>query len=82
MGQWKQIAKSKYRLRSLYFGDFDGDGVTDILRIRGGEFLVSWGGITDWERWKRVGLLRGKDYGFADFNGDGMTDVLRSASRL
>jgi hypothetical protein len=33
----------------LLFGDFDGDGRTDIVMQYGSRLLVSWGGESDWE---------------------------------
>lgn len=34
----------------MLLGDFDGDGRTDVLGMNpGGQLVVSWGGISDWE---------------------------------
>ena len=33
----------------LAFGDFDGEGKTDVLRTYGGKWSVSYGGTSNWQ---------------------------------
>jgi hypothetical protein len=36
------------RAAQLTFGDFDGDGRTDVRAVHSGVVQVSWGGISPW----------------------------------
>ena len=62
-------------LKSLRFGDFDGDGKTDVFtHVRGDnpvQYVFSSGGVKDFQK-----LTRGRPlYHLGDFDGDGKTDV-------
>lgn len=39
---------SVFRLSALRFGDFDGNGVTDVVSISGGIWSISWDATTTW----------------------------------
>ncbi len=41
---------SSFPLSALRFGDFDGNGVTDVISISGGRWAVSWGARSTWEQ--------------------------------
>ena len=45
---WRLLGSSSFPLDKLRFGDFNGDGVTDILAVQDGHWAVSWGGTTTW----------------------------------
>lgn len=73
-GFWGSLAKFPYGLSELRFGDFNGDGVTDVFRADGNSWYVSYGGNSGWSRLNISGM-HVDDLAFADFNGDGITDV-------
>jgi hypothetical protein len=47
---WTQIGSSSFKFQDLLFGDFDGDGVTDVLAIEQGHWAYSSAGRTQWQR--------------------------------
>jgi hypothetical protein len=61
------------------FGDFDGDGKTDIFRANGSYFYISSAGASGWEQLARSKLTIGQ-LRFGDFNGDGKMDVFSFAN--
>ena len=68
---------SGFSVDNLRFGDFDGDGKTDVFSLANGQWSVSDGGAT---RWRRLNAKRSASLGelvFADFTGDGRTDIAR-----
>ena len=74
---WQRHNTSSIGLDNLRFGDFDGDGRTDVFRTSGGTWFVSFGGTGPWTR------MGGSDEALdnlrlADFNGDRATDVFTS----
>ncbi|HZR84092.1 MAG TPA: FG-GAP-like repeat-containing protein [Candidatus Binatia bacterium] len=75
MLEWTSLRNpSDLQLRDLAFGDFDGDGRSDIFTTDGSSWLISYTGSRQFMRVNassvRLGPLR-----FGDFNGDGKTDV-------
>lgn len=61
----------------LRFGDFDGDGRADIFHADGEQWLVSYGGTSEWSRLAGPNA-RVDELAFADFDGDGRTDVFHA----
>lgn len=45
---WQQINSSTVAASNLLVGDFDGDGVSDVLRPMGTSFKMSYSGNTSW----------------------------------
>lgn len=76
-GAWRYLTASSYPLERLAFGDFDGDGRTDVFSTTG----------TKWQ-WVRSGTGPWNDLNtssfdldrlrFGDFDGDGKTDVFNA----
>ncbi|WP_442944673.1 FG-GAP-like repeat-containing protein [Nostoc sp.] len=66
-------------LAGLRFGDFNGDGVTDVFATvprsdgSGSQWVVSDGGTSNFRNLAFGPALDGLRFG--DFNGDGVTDV-------
>jgi hypothetical protein len=80
--EWRFLSAKTETLDQLLFGDFDRDGRTDVVSMQNGQFLVSWGGISDWE------VLNSNPTGgqfpmpastgvlvVGDFDGDGYSDI-------
>jgi len=74
---WKELNTSSITVPDLGFGDFNGDGKTDVFRANGQNWYVSYNGTS---KWQVINTAREMlpTLGFADFNGDGKTDVFRS----
>ncbi len=78
---WQPINGSGVALDNLRFGDFNGDGTTDILTkfnpASGAvePLRVSYGGTTGWQNLITTGVAL-DNLRFGDFNGDGKTDIL------
>ncbi|MBI2571370.1 MAG: VCBS repeat-containing protein [Candidatus Schekmanbacteria bacterium] len=77
---------SSIPLSDLRFGDFNGDGKTDVFHVAsGGQWQVSFGGSTAWQTsWVdgtgTTRTFKSSGYGlstfaFADFNGDRIIDI-------
>ncbi len=80
---WLELRVSDYGLSDLAFGDFNGDGETDVFRVEGvdgGSWWVSYSGKGDWEMLNTVdpGAYPLSELAFADFDNDGVTDVFRA----
>ena len=74
---WLTINSSTVGIDNLEFGDFNGDGITDVFTHDAGEWLVSYSGTSAWTH------LNTSSYGlgeirFGDFDGDNITDVFRT----
>ena len=77
--RWEEINTAIERLGDLAFGDFNGDGSTDVFNAANGVWRVSWGGTSRWEEINTASEELG-DLAFGDFNGDGSTDVFSIGS--
>ena len=71
---WDQSRVADNILSELNFGDFNGDGFTDVFRSANGKWQVSLEGKSDWVDWKTSSVSI-ENLAFADFDGDGKTDV-------
>jgi hypothetical protein len=47
---WKHVGSSRFPMSALRFGDFDGDGVTDVLAVESGRWAISSGAAGVWSR--------------------------------
>jgi hypothetical protein len=74
---WRAGATSSFPLNQLRFGDFTGDGITDVLARQGGRWSISKSASEGWERLnpKLDSSLDGALV--ADVNGNGTDDVVR-----
>ena len=74
------LAASRLSIGELRFGDFDGDGKTDVFSLANNQWSVSDGGNSAWRRLNKKLSSSLGSLAFADFNGDRRTDVARSSS--
>lgn len=51
---WKPVASSSFPMNKLRFGDFTGDGVTDVLAVEGGRWAISRSANRGWRRLNRT----------------------------
>ena len=58
----------------MRFGDFNGDGKTDVFAAWGGKWHVSYSGESSWQYLNTSGI-NVSDLRFGDFNSDKKTDV-------
>jgi hypothetical protein len=65
-------------LSDLRFGDFDGDGLTDVFSVSGTQWRYSSGGVQPWKNLRSSNVSL-SDMAFGDFNGDGVTDVFNAS---
>lgn len=65
-------------LSDLRFGDFDGDGLTDVFSVSGTQWRYSSGGVQPWKNLRSSNVSL-SDLAFGDFNGDGVTDVFNAS---
>lgn len=47
---WKPVQSSSLQMNQLRFGDFNGDGVTDVLAVDGGHWAISESASSPWRR--------------------------------
>jgi hypothetical protein len=75
---WADLAPYTFDVSEVGFGDFDGDGRTDVFHTSDRQWRFSAGGAGNWQSLATAGealtALR-----FGDFDGDGRTDVFSTA---
>ena len=74
---WQDLNASSKPFSELRFGDFDGDGVTDVFTISGNQWRYSSAGLSSWIDLNSASVPL-EDLRFGDFNGDGKTDIFSS----
>ncbi|HZM83891.1 MAG TPA: FG-GAP-like repeat-containing protein [Candidatus Limnocylindrales bacterium] len=74
VNNYQAMAPYTFDVSEVGFGDFNGDGRTDVFRATGSRWYYSPSGTGSWVQLNvsgaRIGTLR-----FGDFDGDGRTDV-------
>lgn len=74
---WKDVASSGFPMSDLRFGDFDGDGVTDVLGVESGHWAISSGAAG---QWSRINPTLGDDVRglyIADVDNNNKDDIIR-----
>jgi hypothetical protein len=79
--RWEYLESNRTRLEDIGFGDFNGDGHTDILVESEGNWHVRWSKTGDWSYNWNADKPPVRNLRFGDFNGDGITDVFFVESR-
>lgn len=54
--EWKPVQRSRFEMNQLRFGDFNGDGVTDVLAVEDGRWAIS---VSANSRWRRLNARLG-----------------------
>lgn len=73
-GPWTRRVATGAGLANLRFGDFDGDGQTDVFTTTGSKWRWSRSGNASWAD-LNTSSFTVERMGFGDFDGDGKTDV-------
>ena len=73
-GPWAYAATSATLMDDLAFGDFDGDGLSDVFSANGSQWKWSRSATHGWAVLNTSSYTIA-DLGFADFTGDSRTDV-------
>lgn len=47
---WKPVQSSSFPMSQLRFGDFNGDGVTDVLSVNNGRWAISESATSPWQK--------------------------------
>lgn len=74
---WRNVQSSSFPMKALRFGDFTGDGVTDVLAVNGGRWAISESATGSWRNLNphlsdNVGPLL-----IADLNHNNIDDIIR-----
>ena len=72
--EWHFLNAQTEKMDHLLFGDFDGDGRTDVFTQRGRDWFVSWGGASRWETINGSGRALG-NFAVGNFVGDRRDDI-------
>ncbi|MBN2176869.1 MAG: VCBS repeat-containing protein, partial [Demequinaceae bacterium] len=75
-GDWYALGAGSYSPSSVRFGDFDGNGITDIFRPTGSSHVVLYDGTGDWETLNNSSTVLSQ-FAFGDFDDDDNTDIYR-----
>jgi hypothetical protein len=75
--EWRFLNAAPDTIDQLLLGDFDGDGRTDVIAMRNGQLVVSWGGISAFEvlNANTLPCTSMSDMAVGDFDGDGHADI-------
>ncbi|MGZ6059887.1 MAG: right-handed parallel beta-helix repeat-containing protein [Myxococcaceae bacterium] len=73
---WHRVASSSFPMSELRFGDFNGDGVTDVLAVVDGRWAISDAAIGSWQQLNRDLGTAVKDLYIANMDPDDNIDDL------
>jgi hypothetical protein len=74
---WKLLESSSSPLNALRFGDFNGDGITDVLAVEGGHWSISRSGASPWQVLNPSLSDKLDSVLIGDIDGDGLDDIVR-----
>ena len=74
---WQTVGGSSYQMSKLRFGDFTGDGVTDVLASDGGRWAISDAARGTWTRLNRYLNDTVSSLFIADLNNNNIDDLLK-----
>jgi hypothetical protein len=80
---WTVLGGSNFDMSKLRFGDFTGDGVTDVLAVEKGRWAISESGATLWQELNATLSDDVADLYIADLNSNNIDDILkRTVTRI
>jgi len=74
---WHHAQSSSFPLSKLRFGDFTGDGVTDVLAVEGGRWAISESAHSGWRRLNPHLSDDVRPLFFADLDNNNIDDIIR-----
>ena len=74
---WRDVQSSSFPMNMLRFGDFTGDGVTDVLAVQGGRWSISESGTGPWQRLNEYLDDDVRSLFIADLNNNNIDDLIR-----
>jgi VCBS repeat protein len=72
---WRVLGSSSFPLSQLRFGDFTGDGITDVLSVEKGRWAISRSGTGQWEELNPKISTPVESVLIADLDANGKDDV-------
>ncbi|MDD1621867.1 MAG: VCBS repeat-containing protein [Methylococcaceae bacterium] len=79
---WQNVQRSSFPMSKLRFGDFTGDGVTDVLAVQNGRWSISQSGQG---RWQRLNPYLKDDVSslyVADLNNNNIDDLIKMEQKV
>jgi hypothetical protein len=77
---WQDVQSSSFPMSKLRFGDFTGDGVTDVLAVQGGRWSISQSATGSWQRLNQYLADDVSSLLIADLNNNNIDDLIRLES--
>lgn len=74
---WRPAQSSSIQLAKLRFGDFTGDGITDVLAVQGGRWSISQSATGSWQTLNAKLSQDVASLLIADVDADGRDDIVR-----
>lgn len=78
---WEHAQSSEFPMSDLRFGDFTGDGVTDVLAVQGGRWSISQSARSKWRTLNRSLSDPVRSLHIADLNHNNIDDLIRLEAR-
>jgi hypothetical protein len=78
---WRPVQSSSFPLDRLRFGDFTGDGVTDVLAVENGRWAISESARSPWKPLNPALSDDVRSLYFADLDHDNIDDILKLERR-
>jgi hypothetical protein len=77
VADWRPVQSSSFPLSKLRFGDFTGDGVTDVLAVEGGRWAISESARSGWKTLNPHLSDDVRSLFFADLDHDNIDDIIK-----
>ena len=77
ISRWSELNESVVEAKDLAFGDFNGNGKTDVFQPDGEVWWISWDGTSKWRQLNRSSVKL-DELALGDFNGNGRSDVFHA----